>query len=132
CTVTGEPARAFARKVKFLDEDRLMGVRSYGSGYGDWIVTKPEHWVYEGTGLQAGDTIPALIGWEFHGTPADIPGLEVVASGPLTPRRSERLEDQRHAAVVYPCARGNWVFNAGTIWWSEGLACPPGHIPAHA
>ena len=25
---------------------------------------------------------------------------------------------------------GNWVFNAGTIWWPEGLSCPPGHIPA--
>jgi hypothetical protein len=32
--------------------------------------------------------------------------------------------------VVYPCSKGNWVFNAGTIWWPEGLAQPPGHIPA--
>jgi hypothetical protein len=32
-------------------------------------------------------------------------------------------------AFVYPCAKGNWVFNAGTIWWPEGLSQPPGHIP---
>jgi hypothetical protein len=34
-----------------------------------------------------------------------------------------------HSAVVYPCSKGNWVFNAGTIWWPEGLSQPPGHIP---
>ncbi len=127
-SVTGAPARAFARKEPFADEDKLMGVRSYGPGYGDWIVTQPAHWIYEGTGLQAGDKIPAIIGWEYHGTPADIPGLEVVASGPLYPRGSQ--EETRHSAVVYPGPRGNWVFNAGTIWWPEGLSCPPGHIPA--
>jgi len=36
----------------------------------------------------------------------------------------------KHAAVIYPGPCGNWVFNAGTIWWAEGLSCPPGHIPA--
>jgi hypothetical protein len=35
-----------------------------------------------------------------------------------------------HSAIVYPCAKGNWVFNAGTCWWSEGLSKPPGHVPA--
>jgi hypothetical protein len=35
-----------------------------------------------------------------------------------------------HNAVIYPGPKGNWIFNAGTIWWAEGLANPPGHIPA--
>jgi hypothetical protein len=30
--------------------------------------------------MKAGDRIPGLIGWEYHGDPpGDIPGLEVVA-----------------------------------------------------
>ncbi len=107
-----------------------MGVKSYGPGYGDWIITKPEHWIYEGVGAKAGDRIRAIIGWEYNGTPAEIPGLEVVATSPLTPRNNEYAKNQQHHAVVYPCSKGNWVFNAATIWWPEGLSCPPGHIPA--
>ena len=85
---------------------------------------------YEGLGVRAGDRIRGLIGWEYNWIPAEIPGLEVVATSPLTPRSTEWAKDQRHHAVVFPCSKGNWVFNAGTIWWSEGLSCPPGHIPA--
>lgn len=129
-SVSHVPCRAFARKGDMPDADKLMGVRSGAVGYGDWIVAKPEHWIYEGTGLRAGDKIPAIIGWEFNGTPADIAGLEVVATSPLYPRSDQWSKDNRHHAVVYPCAKGNWVFNAATIWWAEGLSCPPGHIPA--
>ena len=126
----GMPGRSFARKRRFDDEDSLMGVKSFGVGYGDWVVTRPEHWIFEGTGMGSGDAIPGLIGWEYHGAPAEIPGLEVVASGPLLqpPDPAERGPD--HSAVVYPGTAGGWVFNAGTIWWPEGLACPPGHMPA--
>jgi hypothetical protein len=130
-SITGMPCRAFARKRNFQgDEQQLLGVRSYGPGYGDWVITKADHWVYEGLEVRAGDRIPAIIGWEYHGTPASIPGLEVVAASELHPRSNELSSDQRHAAVVYPGAKGNWVFNAGTIWWPEGLSSPPGHIPA--
>ena len=132
-SLTGAPCRAMARKVVFPDEQTLMGSSSYGPGYGDWVVTKPEHWIYEGTGLKAGDSIPGVIGWEHHGAPfADIKGLEVVASCPLFPpaARDDVEQPKVHSAVVYPGPKGNWVFNAGTIWWSEGLSAPPGHIPA--
>jgi hypothetical protein len=50
-------------------------------GGGDWTFTKPEHWIFEGTGVKKGDRIPGLVGWEYHGDPAAIPGLEVVAAG---------------------------------------------------
>lgn len=130
-SVTNASRRAFARKELFADEEKLMGSTSYGSGYGDWIVTQPKHWIYEGTDLEAGDMIRAVIGWEYHGPPlADIEGLEVVASGPIYPQRSSQNEIRQHRAIVYPCSKGNWVFNAGTIWWPEGLSQPPGHIPA--
>lgn len=136
-TVTDTPARAYRRRRLFPDEPVLMGAKSYGSGYGDWVVTKPSHWIYEKTGLSAGDSIPGLIGWEFHGTPASLPGLEVVAEAPLYPSEGwdgetigGRMRNKRHAAVVFPGENGNWVFNAGTIWWAEGLSQPLGHIPA--
>ena len=29
---------------------------------------------------------------------------------------------------MYDGPKGNVVFNAGTIWWAQGLSSPPGHI----
>jgi hypothetical protein len=124
----GVPGRVFAKtaNVSFKDEAKLMGNTSYGVGYGDWTVKNSGHWVYEGTGLKDGDRIPAVIGWEYHGLPvAEIPGLVIVAEGQVSDPST-----YPHAAVVYPCPGGNWVFNAGTCWWTEGLAQPPGHVPA--
>ena len=50
-----------------------MGARNVEpvNGGGDWIVAKPEHWIFAGTGMKKGDRIPGLIGWEYHGDPAD-------------------------------------------------------------
>ena len=134
-SVTGAPARAYARKAEndtiMPGMEKLTGAKAGTVGYGDWVVTKSEHWVYEGTGLKSGDKIPAVIGWEYNGGPAEIPGLEVLATSPLYPRTDAFIkEDHHHDGVIYPGGKGNWVFNAGTIWWPEGLACPPGHVPA--
>lgn len=109
------------------DEGLLMGVRNIDpvNGGGDWICVKPEHWIFEGTGMKAGDSIPGLIGWEYHGQPAEIPGLEVVAAG--TAWQGGR-NPQQWMAVVYPGPKGNVVFNASTIFWAQGLATPPGHV----
>jgi hypothetical protein len=51
------------------------------NGCGDWICTRPDHWIFAGTGMKRGDRIPGLVGWEYHGEPADIPGLEIVGEG---------------------------------------------------
>ncbi|MDF2714631.1 MAG: hypothetical protein K0R28_1556 [Paenibacillus sp.] len=138
--LTGAPFRAFARKERFLDEYELMGSTTFGPGYGDWTVSNPDHWVFEGTGMKEGDCIPGLVGWEYHGAPfKQIEGLEMLAHSELvgvTPPSSKqkhaspRVGDGKHAAVIYPGPRNNWVFNAGTIWWAQGLSNPPGHIPA--
>ncbi len=129
-TVTGKPLRVFARLKRFTDEHLLMGARSFGPGYGDWVVTKASHWIFEGSGMRDGDYIPGLVGWEYHGDPADLPGLEVVASAQLDPFSKRAATTGRFAATVYPGPKNSWVFNAGTIWWSEGLSSPPGHAPA--
>lgn len=108
------------------DEGLLMGARNVEpvNGGGDWIIAKPDHWIFEGTGVRQGDSIPGLIGWEYHGQPADIPGLEVVASGTAW---QGGINPQQWTATIYPGPKGNYVFNAATIFWAQGLSSPPGH-----
>ena len=47
-----------------------MGARTPwpANGGGDWIVSKPEHWIFQGTGMKKGDKILGLVGWEFMAT----------------------------------------------------------------
>jgi len=88
------------------------------------------------------------VGWEFHADPPELPGLEVVGCGqaffqgekaqPWTstiffpaeegaaaerPRQS-RCRGTQPAA----CVDRNFVFNAATIFWAQGLGSPPGHV----
>jgi hypothetical protein len=110
------------------DEGYLIGARNVEpvNGGGDWIVTRPDHWVFEGTGLKKGDPIPGLVGWEYHGDPpADLPGLEVLAEGTAWVGGTV---PQHWTATLYPGPRGNLIFNASTIFWSQGLGAPPGHM----
>jgi hypothetical protein len=107
------------------EDAELMGAGNIYpcAGGGDWICAAPEHWLYQGTGMRRGERIPGLIGWEWHGGPAAISGLEVVATGSTEGTRGTG----EYAATVYPGTRGNVVFNASTIWWGDGLAAPPGY-----
>ncbi|MBI4660768.1 MAG: hypothetical protein HY735_18175 [Verrucomicrobia bacterium] len=106
----------------------LMGARSTSpyNGTADWTCAKEDHWLFEGTGMKNGDSIKGLVGWEHHGLPADIPGLEVLARGPVFSRG--KPQNVEYTATIYPGQKGNWVFNAATIWWSDGLSEPPGYL----
>lgn len=109
------------------DEGLLMGARNGRpiNGGGDWIVTKPDHWIFAGTGMKKGDRIPGLVGWEYHNLPAtEIHGLEILAEGNVW-AGGETLS--HYASTIYPGPEGNFVFNAATIFWCQDLAMPPGH-----
>ncbi len=108
------------------DEGYLMGVRNVRpiTGGGDWTITAPDHWIFEGTEMEKGQAIPGLIGWEFHGDPPKIEGLEVVAEGWAW---SLGENPAKWCAVIYPGPKDNFVFNASTIFWAQGLSMPPGH-----
>lgn len=109
------------------DEGLLMGVRNVEpvNGGGDWTCVNPSHWMFDGTGMEAGESIPGLIGWEYHGQPAiEIPTLEVVGSGVAWVGGTV---PQSWASTVYQSVKGGTVFNASTIWWAQGLSSPPGH-----
>lgn len=112
------------------DQAALIGARDVYpySGGGDWTCRKEKHWVLAGTGMKDGDGIPGLVGWEWHGEPARIPGLEVLAQGPAKLGKHKGT----YAATIYPGPKKNFVFNAATIWWADGLSAPPGYVPPSA
>ncbi len=110
------------------DEGYLMGSRNVEpvNGGGDWTATNTSHWMFDGTGMKNGDRIPGLIGWEYHGDPpADIQGLEIVAAGTAL---QGGTNPQQWTSTIYPGPKGNFVFNASTIFWCQGLSSPPGHM----
>ncbi|MBI1903321.1 MAG: twin-arginine translocation signal domain-containing protein [Planctomycetia bacterium] len=109
------------------NEASLIGARTVSpfNGSGDWIVADPSSWIFEGTGMKKGDAIPGLVGWEFHGDPAKIAGLDVVAEGETINGGGKKAH---WTATLYPGPKNNWVFNASTIYWAQGLSSPPGHM----
>lgn len=109
------------------DESLIIGARTVVpfNGGGDWICTKPDHWIFEGTGMKHGDRIAGLVGWEHHGAPATIPGNEIVAEGLVW---ASGVTPSRYTATIFPGPKRNFVFNAATIFWAQGLASPPGHM----
>lgn len=107
----------------------LVGARNIPpvTGGADWACSLPDHWLFEGTGMKRGDSIPGLVGWEWHGDPANIPGLEIVSTGP-TFQAPGKPNGGTYTATLYPGRQGNIVFNASTIWWGDGLSEPPGYV----
>jgi hypothetical protein len=122
-------ARLFASEHRRAgpDESLLIGARTVipFNGGGDWTCTKPDHWLFKGTGMKSGDAIAGLVGWEHHGAPAKIPGLEVVAEGLVW---AGGVSPSRYTATIFPGPKNNFVFNAATIWWAQALGDPPGHM----
>jgi hypothetical protein len=119
--------KSLAHERPYANE--LVGAHSTGpvTGGADWACAAPEHWLFAGTGMKRGDAIPGLVGWEWHGDPAPIPGLEIVATGP-TQDAPGKPNGGTFTATIYPGPKGNFVFNASTIWWADGLSAPPGYL----
>jgi hypothetical protein len=107
----------------------LMGAQSTPpvTGGADWICARPDHWLFAGTGMKKGDGLPGLVGWEWHGDPASLPGLEIVATG-ATQSAPGKPNGGVYTATCHPGPRGNFVFNASTCWWADGLSEPPGYV----
>ena len=103
-----------------------MGARSpYPfNGGGDWICTKPDHWIFDGTGMKNGDAHsgPGRLGVSRRSRrrfPASKSSREGIAlNGGTRP--------VHWTATIYPGPKGNFVFNASTIFWAQGLSSPPG------
>jgi len=106
-------------------ENGMLGVLWSGWGHLEgfpFVVSKPDHWIYEGTGIKAGESLGNIVGYEWDmvsdngSSPSD---LEVVASSPAV--HEYGYLSQHHATVFYPTA-SSFVFAAGTIGWAKGLS----------
>ena len=82
------------------------------------------------------------VGWEFHADPptqGELPGLEVVGCGEAFHQGEEaqpwtstifspdRVDSSDRREQSYRAGH-NFVFNAATIFWAQGLSSPPGHV----
>jgi hypothetical protein len=99
-----------------MPEDRMFGIMYSGipEAPAPLVVTRADHWLYEGTGLKNGDTIPGVVGGEVDSYRGQLPGVEVVASSPVT-----LYGKKRYAHVTWwEKPTGGKVFAVGTFYWN--------------
>jgi hypothetical protein len=111
------------------NENTLVGARSTGyiTGGADYACSMPDHWLFDTSGMKAGDAIPGLVGWEWHGDPAtDLPSLEIVSTN--STHDDKGTPHGYYTSTLYRGPKNNIIFNASTCWWADGLSEPPGYI----
>jgi len=96
------------------------------------VVAEGASWVFDGTALRTGDTVPALVGSEFDGFEPRLPRppgpVEILAHSPTTSVSGRGYSDMTYYAV--PAAGG--VFASGTasfvsaMW--DGIGSLPGKL----
>ena len=108
-------------------ENALLGVMFQDAmGYGDnapWVVQNSSNWVYAGTGLNDGDQIPLMVGYEFDRvwnnglTPAN---LVTLSDSPVGTVHGIAYNSVQHASI-YTAPSGAIVFNASINYWAYFL-----------
>ncbi|MFC9283311.1 N,N-dimethylformamidase beta subunit family domain-containing protein [Streptomyces collinus] len=92
-----------------------------------YVVRDAGHWVYDGTGVRAGDGFAHLVGVEYDrvtpGSPTPGP-LEITAHSPLVCAGRPSHSD----SAYYNAAGGAGVFATGTMRWVEGLLAGTGEL----
>ena len=104
-------------------ENALVGTMYESFSYlsGPLLITDPSSFVFEGTGLAAGDTLPFMVGYEYDRVAdngASPAGLNVVAHSPVVDAYGRASWSD---AVTYRTANGSLVFASGSIEWAYGL-----------
>jgi hypothetical protein len=85
-----------------------------------YVVYRPEHWLFQGTGVISGESFAHLIGVEYdrvtpgQSTPRPI---EILAHSPLVCNGKASHSD----TAYYTTPSGAGVFASGTMRWVEGL-----------
>ena len=125
----GIPNRITGRlpQREFDNEQELMGASSWGVGYCAFVCKQPDHWVFDNTGMKLNDSIPDLVGWEYHGMPVGShENLIILAQNNTPVNRFTGDDPADHTATLYTTPGGSFVFNAGTCFWNMLLSSPPG------
>jgi len=112
-------------------EQQLVGVQFSGSidistPNVPYVVANSSSWVYEGTGLHDGDSIPKIVGYEMDSSmsnfplPASVAGTyQVLSQSPFTDAGGAAMTAN---SSIYQAPSGAWVFGAGTTSWAWGLS----------
>jgi len=85
-----------------------------------FVVSSPDSWVYQGTGVSAGDSFPHLVGVEYDRVNPAYPlqrPIEVLSHSPLTCGGVASYGD----SAYYTHAGGAGVYNSGTMRWVEAI-----------
>jgi hypothetical protein len=85
-----------------------------------YVVTRPDAWMFAGTGVRAGTRFPGLVGIEYDRVNPDYPvprPIEIVARSPLTCRGVNSYSD----TAYYTHPGGAGVFATGTMRWVRSL-----------
>jgi hypothetical protein len=85
-----------------------------------YVVLRPEHWVYAGTGVRAGESFRHLVGVEYDRVTPTAPTprpIEITAHSPLVCAGARSHSD----SAYYTAPSGAGVFATGTMRWVEGL-----------
>lgn len=103
-------------------EEQLIGVMYAGDPVDtDIVIEAAGHWVFAGTGLEPGASLPGLLGYEVdcvHGRgPA---GVEILAASPWVALTDAAKHGVAHMSL-YAAASGALVFATGSIQWAWGL-----------
>lgn len=121
---TADPRRETTRWRQWplvRPEQALLGVQFVGGldRAFPWVVRNADHWLYSGTGLHEGDTIPYLVAGEadalFPGTavpPGDSQAL--LSASPIVDKGGTSAVS---SGSIYRAPSGAWVFTAGTFRW---------------
>ncbi len=119
--------------VKFRDdplnnaEQSLLGSMWAGQweprkGSYPWIVADASNWIFAGTGLKNGDSLPGLIGYEYDKVDPTYfmpPGVAILSNSPVVNDINQQKDVSN--STLYTTASGARVFNVGTFEWSWGL-----------
>jgi hypothetical protein len=115
--------------------EQYAGYLTPGSGTVPLVVFDPTAWIFAGTGLRAGSTVPGVIDSDFdHLDPAAAPArLQVLAHSPI-PLRLAYTNQGKWGAETYadttyytdPASNAG-IFDSGTVNWIDALSpCAPG------
>ncbi len=105
-------------------ESELIGVMYQafmpsGAKFAPFVVADDSSFVFAGTGLSAGDSLPGLVGSEFdaYAPRAAPPGVTILAHSPVTSVAGSGFAD----ASWYTRPGGGGVFASGTASWVTSL-----------
>ena len=108
-------------------EQTLIGVQY--STYNSYVLNTPliiqnsDYWVYQGSGLSNGSSVPGIVGYEIDRQHTEYPlpantTYSLISRSPFTDYANQ---SDNSNAVVYQAPSGAWVFGSGTISWAWAL-----------